>query len=203
MTKDLYAKQRVRDPFLEEHELERRELLGYYENRYRKGVPMPIQLPLFVNPYRVGTLRIGLLSAVATTAVLTGFLAILHPVFALATVYDWFLLGRAMMQLNQTVQVLMLDANKTEIIVNKLNFLGLFRQARYDAKSLREIRYLGIRENNTILFGELGFPPTLLRLLRDSNPEAISKRGQFRRFHAFMLDDVMHLVPADALPDPE
>lgn len=91
-TRDLYEKQRVVDQYLEEHQEDNRVLNSYYQNTYKAARQNRHFKFLYNNTYDLRQVRFSLSTAFASTAMLTGCLAMVHPYLAALTLPDWFYL---------------------------------------------------------------------------------------------------------------
>lgn len=89
-TRDLFEKQRVIDKFLEEHEEDNRVLNKYYQNNYYQGKQNKHYKFLYNNSYELKKIRFSIMSAFASTGIMTGCLCILHPYLMAFAIPDIF-----------------------------------------------------------------------------------------------------------------
>lgn len=59
----------------------------------------------------------------------------------------------------------MLDNSKRHIYLNRLNFLGYFREFSEERKSLRTVRYEGVYKNEYVTLDHKGLLPSLSKIL--------------------------------------
>lgn len=124
LTRDLFEKQRVVDLFLLEHPEDDRKLNKYFQNGYARHISNVYDSLIYKLPYSPADLRGSYRLMLISTGVVTMGLAAVHPLLAVVTVYDWYLLLRGLQVLGQTCDELVLDKSKRHIMLNKLNVLG-------------------------------------------------------------------------------
>lgn len=101
------------------------------------------------------------------TTSLTGLgLFIVHPLLPLLLTYDVYLLLDSLRVLNQTCENLFLDGTKRHIFMNRLNFLGYYREATNMRINLRNVTYVGEYENESLNMKHYGLLPSLAKLLK-------------------------------------
>ncbi len=108
-TRDLYEKQRVVDPFLQEHQADNQLLNSYFQNTYQKAKTNKFHYFAFINTYEPKELRFHFAISVGTTLFATAALAFVNPFLPLVLLYDYYLLLGFTKVLNQTTFVLILD----------------------------------------------------------------------------------------------
>lgn len=85
-------------------------------------------------------MRFSLGTAFASTTLLTGCLALVHPYLAALTIPDWFYLTAFSTQiLNNTINAMVLDKDKYHVHINKFNLLGFLREGRGEQVLIRDI----------------------------------------------------------------
>ena len=127
-TRDLYEKQRVIDNYLEEHQEDNRVLHGYYQNNYKKSRMNRHYKFLYNNTYDLKQIRFSIMSAFASTGIITAGLALVHPYLAAFAIPDWLcLIGFSNVYVKNTVNALVLDKDKYNVYINTLNPLGFLK----------------------------------------------------------------------------
>lgn len=79
LKKDLYEKQRKIDNFVIEHEQERKELLGFYENIYYKATPNKFIHEIYINRYNLNRIRASLSMGLFSVTCATILLSSINP----------------------------------------------------------------------------------------------------------------------------
>ena len=88
---------------------------------------------------------------------------------------------------------MVLTETKRHVLLNKLNFLGYETAPSPHRVSLRDIRYMGLYENNFVAMDNYGLLPSFSRFMK-KDEEAT---GVYRKFHKFMAADEVYLVNYD------
>lgn len=210
-TRDLYAKQRVVDQYLEEHQEDNKQLNSYYENRYVQSKMNKYLKFIYNNSYSLSEVRLNLFASTLSTAFTTGALFLVNPYLAIMSLYDWYLLAAFSSQIvNRTVHQMVLHQNKYHLIVNKLNFLG-FETERQELIQIREILYVGEVKNEYLSFDYTGLPPSISKIIslsntqleKDAKGDVMSDsvkdqdKNTYKHFLAFMAKDNRYLIPVD------
>lgn len=219
-TRDLYEKQRVVDSFLSVYEEENKLMNKYYENTYKQSELNKFDYAVYENIYEPGELRFNFLLSTFSTLILAGSLAVIHPAFALLTVYDFFLLTKYSLILNSTVYHMTLRENKRQVTIGTLNFLGFLIKFDLAEKreriSLKDIKYIGKFENTFLNLEITGLPPSFSRFRmkkeikqklekekvekqtgkKEESEEKLDLKG-FRHFERFIAKNKIFMVPID------
>ena len=126
-----------------------------------------------------------------------GLLSFIHPAASLLVGFDLYLLLKSMVVMNQTVDYILLEKNKTEIILSKINFLGYEREKQLKVK-LSEVRFLGKVENTSVLLENYGLLPSIGRMMRRKEDLEVAKeKNNFRYFLKFVARNESFLVAID------
>jgi hypothetical protein len=164
-TRDLFEKQRVVDQFLEEHQEDNMILHGYYQNKYHKSEMNKFIKFIYSNSYDLSTVRFNFYASTLSTVLATVALGMVHPALCGIMLYDYYLLGAFSTQfLNRTVHRFILDNDKHNVLLNKVNFLGFETQKAYQVQ-IRDIKYMGELKNDYLSFENTGLPPSFNKLM--------------------------------------
>ena len=180
-----------------------------------------------MNTYEPKDLRFHFAISVATTALATVGLAMMHPVLPVLLAYDYFLLLGFTKVLNQTTFVLVLDQSKRHIYLNRLNFLGYMKHFEEKRISLRTVKFIGEYRNEYVTLDNKGLLPSISRLMNfggktgdrksthdlnekignqkvkeedgaSSNEEKKDEdKNKFKYFWKFMAENETFLIPID------
>jgi hypothetical protein len=194
LTRDLYEKQRVVDKYLEAHQEDNQLLNQYFSNTYFKAAPNKFETLIYTLPYDPLILRQNYRMMVISTAATGMFLFVVNPMLTCLLSYDIFLLLNAFRVLNQTTEYINLCHSKRHIYLNKLNFLGYFREPKRERISLQDIKYIGEYQNKALTLQNYGLLPSLSRLL---NWQVQPEGGDFSRFYKFLANNQVYLVSKD------
>jgi len=99
-------------------------------------------------------------------------LAFIHPALPLVLAYDYWLLLGATKVLNRTATLIMLDVTKRHLMLNKLNFLGYYREESRRKVNLSKIKYIGEFQNTYITMRHMGLLPSMQRMFRRDKDES-------------------------------
>lgn len=128
-TRDLFEKQRVIDQYLIEHEEDNQVLHQYYDNKYKQANLMKFHKHVYNNSYDFKSVRFGFYASTLSTVLATAALGLVHPMLCGLMLYDFYLLAAFQVAfLNRTINSIILERDKRRIVVNKMNFLGYFRE---------------------------------------------------------------------------
>ena len=153
---------------------------------------------IYKTPYTAADIRSNYRSMWFTTVFATGMLAFFHPALPLVLAYDYWLLLGATKVLNRTSTMILLDVTKRHLWLNKLNFLGYYREESRHKVNLNKIKYMGEFENTFITMGHMGLLPSMQRMFwRDREESKEKKQGDFRYFVEFMADNERFLLAID------
>jgi len=167
----LFEKQRVIDPYLEEHEEDNLILHGYYQNNYSKAKMNKHVKYIYQNTYNLSHVRFQLFASTFSTALATAALGMIHPALCGMMLYDYYLLAAFSTQiLNKTVHSLMMHPDKMHVIMNRCNFMGFETEARNIAL-IRNIDYRGEVKNEYLSFEYTGLPPSIAKLMNMTSSE--------------------------------
>lgn len=160
---------------------------------------------------------------VGTTALTTVALAVINPFLPLVMLYDYYLLLGFTKVLNQTTFMIVLEDNKRDVFLNKLNFLGYRTEMTRKRTSLKKFTFMGEYINKYITLDNRGLLPSLSRMMNfgriggskkpiktsgmASNETQIQTsnggidlsqdKNNFKRFWKFMADNETYLIPID------
>ena len=81
------------DKYVEAHDEDRKELLGFYEQMYSQSTPEEFTFRIFRNTYDFKSLRLVLASGMFVTSLAAVALSFLNPFLPLLLSYDVYLLG--------------------------------------------------------------------------------------------------------------
>ena len=95
---------------------------------YGKTKPEKFHPHLFKNPYNPWMMRLSYTGSFAATtfcSYLFGFY--IHPVASIAFIVDYYIFLKHFKMLNQLVEHMVLDKNKTHVLIRCYNFFGFVR----------------------------------------------------------------------------
>jgi hypothetical protein len=116
-----------------------------------------------VLPYEAVDIRQNYRMMWLTTTVTATALALFNPYAPAVLLYDFYLLFKATQIMNQTCNMIVLDETKRHVHLNKLNFLGYYREQKQRRVSLRDVKYMGLYENTAITHNNYGLLPSISR----------------------------------------
>jgi hypothetical protein len=99
---------------------------------YENTKPEDFAFIVYENTYDIQNLRLSVASGLFVTTLSAFISGFIHPVLPVLFLYDYYLVVRQMMLLNQTVEFMILSQCKTKVDVHTLNFMGFFKQFRPD-----------------------------------------------------------------------
>jgi len=172
LARDLYDKQRIRDVYLQEHQEDNQLLNNFYDKKYRRAKHNKFATLIYKTPYQARDIRSNYRSMWFTTLFTTGMLAFIHPALPLVLAYDYWLLLGATKVLNRTATLIMLDVTKRHLMLNKLNFLGYYREENRRKVNLSKIKYIGEFQNTYITMRHMGLLPSMQRMFRRDKDES-------------------------------
>ena len=120
---------------------------------------------MYVLPYEAVDIRRNYRMMWFTTGVTAAVLAVFNPLLPAILAYDFFLLFKATQIMNQTCNLIVLEETKRHVRLNKLNFLGYYKEMKPKRLSLRDIKYMGLYENNAITHDNYGLLPSISQYL--------------------------------------
>ena len=151
-------------------------------------------------PYHTIDLRFNYRMMWFTTSVAAACLGMFNVWLPFILSYDFYLLLKATQIMNQTTNTIVLDESKRHVYLNKLNFLGYETAPTTKRVSLREIKYMGLFENQSITQNNYGILPSFSKFFKNvSESEDVNdqSRGHFRHFYKFMANNEVFLVAKD------
>lgn len=117
---------------------------------YGKTKPEKFNPYLYNNPYNPWMMRFSYSSSLAATTLcsyLCGYF--IHPFTSVAFFYDFYIFLKHFRILNQMVELMAIEKNKTHVMVRCYNFLG-FVSPKVFLLPISELVYVGVKENDTI-----------------------------------------------------
>jgi hypothetical protein len=198
LTKDLYAKQRVIDSFIEANKDKINELIGYYQSKIGKATRLnKYSYLIYQNNYtdKMYFIKKGLLSNLAATAGLSVALYLFNPMLLLLLIPDYASILYTSTLLNNLVdQVILLEDKKT-VVIRKFNFLGFRRELPANTIDILNIEYRKKIKNPFLsLENGLFFITRLFRRLLNGGNR---KYNNFKGFHNLIINSRNFYIPAD------
>ena len=161
LKRDLYEKQRKIDNFVIEHEQERKELLGYYENIYYKATPNKYIHHIYVNTYNLSRIRTSLAMGLFSASFATVALGFINPALPLLLFYDYYKIISYMLLLNRVIISIRISKGKTQVRVDTLNYLGYMRKPDGRFHNITSLKYIQPYVNNCLNPNQIGLLPSL------------------------------------------
>ncbi|CAI2367367.1 unnamed protein product [Moneuplotes crassus] len=211
LKKDLYEKQRVIDDFVIEHEEERKDLLGFFENMYFKAQPNKFAHIVYANQFNLTRVRAALSVGCFNTALATVCLGMVHPLLPVILAYDYYQIIKYCFLLNSTVLRMRISKTKQKIFLERLNFLGYWKKPKNHWSWIRDCKFVGKTEYKGLNPNSIGLLPSLNALKRlfnkvssqDQHQSQRYKRkvqktgGEFCSFYHFMCKNKNYYIPTD------
>jgi hypothetical protein len=219
LTKDLYAKQRVVDEYVEENKKKLNDLIGYYNNQFKYTKYNKYSYLIYQNNYlnTMKKLKISLLKNITSVSALSFIFYALNPYLMLVLLPEYISIAYSFYLMNGLVdQVILLDS-KQHVKFRTFNFLGFRREYPKMSLSIMKLFYDGKVKNDVLNLNDKGFFFTT-RLLRryifghkNKNSEDIktddksknkktsqSDIDNFKYFHKIRVMGKSYFIPADS-----
>lgn len=116
------------DNFVIEHDQERKELLGFFENSVIKSMPNEYNHIIYKMSESINRKRFTLAAGLFSTSLATVALGMIHPLAPIILAYDYVMLIRYMSLLNNTVVTIQLAKDKRTMNIETLNYFGFLKK---------------------------------------------------------------------------
>lgn len=215
LTKDLYAKQRVIDEYVEQNKKKLNDLIGYYNNQFKYTKYNKYSYLIYQNNYlqNMKKLKISLLKNITSVSTLSFIFYFINPYFMLFLIPEYLSIIYSFYLLNGLVDQVILMDSKQQVKIRTFNFLGFRREYPEINLSILKLFYVGKVKNDVLNLNDKGLFFTT-RLLRryfnrnknkkseeinkdDKKNNSQSEMDNFKHFHKVRITGRSYFIPAD------